>query len=74
MQINYWKWNKKDNRFYYHERPGKERVKETIEKKENQTIHTVEYEGRTITFTARCGYDRGPGLQRRLHKVFFGGR
>jgi len=75
----YWKYFKKDDKFYIVSKIAKDTVREdetVIEQygmASGLTIdHILTYQNRVIKYRSFCGYDRGPKKQMKLRKAYFG--
>ena len=71
--VQYWKKHKKDGVWYMYEHEGKvPKIEETVEPQTEHGVylHTLRFKGVQFKFTTRCGYDRGPGRQKKLDEFF----
>ena len=72
MQIVYWKYYKGGNKFCSVSKRDREvDIVETITPTEKTGVlqHVMYGKEKKITFTTRCGYDRGPKHRLRMEKL-----
>ena len=70
--VQYWKKHKDGYWIMYTTEGKTPKIKETVEMgiEWSQHRHTFQYKGVSQKHTSWCGYDRGPGRQKKLDKFW----